>query len=95
MSSDINNIQLIAGLGNPGNEYEKTRHNAGFWFIEHFASQHNLTLKKEAKFLGLFKLQKRYKLKLTEENNVVYQHSWHNFLWTEDTIPIDDVVEVI
>ncbi|MCU7799009.1 MAG: aminoacyl-tRNA hydrolase [gamma proteobacterium symbiont of Lucinoma myriamae] len=52
MSSDTNSIQLIAGLGNPGNEYEKTRHNAGFWFIDQLTSQYNLTLKSEAKFLG-------------------------------------------
>ena len=52
MSSDTNNIQIIAGLGNPGNEYEKTRHNAGFWFIDQLISQYNLTLKSEAKFLG-------------------------------------------
>jgi PTH1 family peptidyl-tRNA hydrolase len=51
MSSD-KNIRMIVGLGNPGNEYEKTRHNAGFWFIDHLVSQHNLTLKSEAKFLG-------------------------------------------
>ena len=52
MSSDTNNIQLIAGLGNPGNEYEKTRHNVGFWFIDRLVSQYNLTLKNESKFLG-------------------------------------------
>ena len=52
MSSDSNNIQLIAGLGNPGNEYEKTRHNAGFWFIDQLVSNYNLTLKSEAKFSG-------------------------------------------
>ncbi|MCW8932505.1 MAG: aminoacyl-tRNA hydrolase [Gammaproteobacteria bacterium] len=52
MSSDSNNIQLIVGLGNPGNEYEKTRHNAGFWFIDQLVSQNNLTLKNESKFLG-------------------------------------------
>jgi PTH1 family peptidyl-tRNA hydrolase len=52
MSSDTNNIQIIAGLGNPGNEYERTRHNAGFWFIDQLISQYNLTLKSEAKFLG-------------------------------------------
>lgn len=46
------NIQLIAGLGNPGGEYEKTRHNVGFWFIDQMVSQHNLTLKNETKFLG-------------------------------------------
>ena len=44
------NIQLIAGLGNPGNEYEKTRHNAGFWFIDQLVSRFNVPLKKETKF---------------------------------------------
>jgi PTH1 family peptidyl-tRNA hydrolase len=31
------NIRLVAGLGNPGREYEATRHNAGFWFVDRLA----------------------------------------------------------
>ncbi|MCP3852837.1 MAG: aminoacyl-tRNA hydrolase [Gammaproteobacteria bacterium] len=43
-------IQIIAGLGNPGNEYEKTRHNAGFWFIDQIINHYNLILKTESRF---------------------------------------------
>jgi PTH1 family peptidyl-tRNA hydrolase len=47
-------IRLIVGLGNPGSEYEKTRHNAGFWWVDHIASRVKATLRLESKFHGLF-----------------------------------------
>jgi PTH1 family peptidyl-tRNA hydrolase len=47
-------IQLIVGLGNPGQEYESTRHNAGAWFVEALAKQCGVTLLPEKKFHGLF-----------------------------------------
>lgn len=46
-------MRLIVGLGNPGKEYENTRHNAGFKFIDKFASSLNLNFNKE-KFGGLY-----------------------------------------
>jgi len=47
-------IKLIAGLGNPGPEYKKTRHNAGVWFVEELAQRHNISLRPEKKYSGLY-----------------------------------------
>jgi PTH1 family peptidyl-tRNA hydrolase len=49
----MDRISLIVGLGNPGAEYDKTRHNAGAEFVEQFAAQHNSPLKAESKYFGL------------------------------------------
>ena len=46
-------IKLIAGLGNPGDKYESTRHNAGFWFVDLIAAQNNSKLAMDAKMFGL------------------------------------------
>jgi len=46
-------IKLIAGLGNPGSEYENTRHNVGFWFIDALAKSKGVNLKLEKKFHGV------------------------------------------
>ncbi len=43
----------MVGLGNPGKEYERTRHNAGFWLVERFASSGGIALRKDAKFQAL------------------------------------------
>lgn len=45
-------IRLIVGLGNPGRDYVDTRHNAGFWFIDKFASQHKVGLSLDKKYFG-------------------------------------------
>jgi PTH1 family peptidyl-tRNA hydrolase len=46
-------IRLVVGLGNPGKEYERTRHNAGFWLVERFAAANGVALRKDPKFQAL------------------------------------------
>jgi PTH1 family peptidyl-tRNA hydrolase len=46
-------IQLIVGLGNPGPEYEQTRHNAGALFVERIASAQRVNLTADRKYFGL------------------------------------------
>lgn len=46
-------IQLVVGLGNPGPDYENTRHNAGAWLVEQLARQQSISLSKHAKYPAL------------------------------------------
>jgi PTH1 family peptidyl-tRNA hydrolase len=46
-------VQLIVGLGNPGPEYDQTRHNAGALFVERLACSQGVNLSVERKYFGL------------------------------------------
>ncbi len=48
----MSSVSLVVGLGNPGAEHGKTRHNAGFWFVEQLASQEGAVFSREARFQG-------------------------------------------
>ena len=50
--ADKTKICLIVGLGNPGDKYSQTRHNAGFWFVDEIARQQGVLFRFESKFHG-------------------------------------------
>jgi peptidyl-tRNA hydrolase, PTH1 family len=58
-------IKLIVGLGNPGREYETSRHNAGFWFVEELARRHG----------GSFRLEPRFQAELARVQ-IAGQERW-------------------
>jgi PTH1 family peptidyl-tRNA hydrolase len=43
-------LRIIAGLGNPGEKYERTLHNAGFWFVDALARKYGGQFRFEKKF---------------------------------------------
>lgn len=48
----MSQIKLFIGLGNPGEKYSDTRHNAGFWWIDLVAHQQNINLQNGDKFFS-------------------------------------------
>ena len=58
-------MKLIVGLGNPGKEYENTRHNIGFMVLDRFVDKHNISNEKK-KFSGIY-----YEFNLNNEKYIL------------------------
>ena len=99
MSSD--DLKLLVGLGNPGNDYDKTRHNVGFMVLEEIAKKNNCSFRESKKLFGRTceygtgLKKKRLLMPNTYMNNsgksVRSAKDWFNFETKQLLVVVDDM----
>jgi PTH1 family peptidyl-tRNA hydrolase len=86
----------IIGLGNPGAEYQKSRHNLGFWLIDTLAEQENLIFKENKQFHAQVTHMQRKERKFLLVKPMSYMNESGKFLSSLlsyfDCSPIDSIV---
>lgn len=82
-------MKLIVGLGNPGSQYDKTRHNIGFMSIDYLVDYLNIDLKLEKKFNSLF-----YKGKYKDTDFIVIKPLTYMNLSGESVIKVANYYNV-
>jgi len=88
---------LLAGLGNPGLQYEQTRHNIGFMFIDFLRQHKSCDLLKKSLFKGeLYRCQSNYLLKPTTYMNLSGESiiAVKSFFKIEDVLVIHDDMDL-
>ncbi len=64
-------MKLIVGLGNPGEKYERNRHNVGFMFCDYIAEQYQKSNSKDQKYISKFKNDKYNNVAMLQFDNLI------------------------
>ena len=83
-------LKLLVGLGNPGTEYEKTRHNVGFMVLEEIARKNNCSFRESKKLFGR---TCEYGSGI-EKTRLLMPNTYMNESGKSDNIPIPKVINL-